>query len=72
MGVRRTIKRFTAAPYRGRALVLIVPPECDYIDLRQKGRRKVFSIDLASVYDLAAKREALRIKAERKAKRGKK
>lgn len=36
----RTVKRQTMLPYRGRPIVLIVPPECDYIGLRQKGRAK--------------------------------
>lgn len=66
----RTVKRTTLLPHRGRQIVLIVPPECDYISLRQKGCRRVYDIDLASVYDLAARREALRVRVERKANRG--
>lgn len=70
-GPRRTIKRKTHGSYRGAQIVLIVPPDCDVVYLRQARRRKVFEIDLASVYDLAARREALRLKAEKKRSKGK-
>lgn len=65
----RTIQRRTSLPHRGRQIVLIIPPQCDFVTVRQFGRRKSFDIDLASVYDLAAKKEALRVKAEKKARR---
>ena len=68
-GPSRTIKRKTSGSYRGAQIVLIVPPDCDVVYLRQARRRKVYEIDLASVYDLAAKREAIKVRAERKAKR---
>jgi hypothetical protein len=63
---RRTIKRRTTGNHRGAQLVLIVPPECDVIYVRQARRRKVLEIDLASVFDLAAKREAIARRAARR------
>lgn len=43
---KRTITRRTMLPHRGRQIVLIIPPQCDYISLRQKGTRKTFDVDL--------------------------
>lgn len=70
-GPRRTIKRKTHGSYRGAQLVLIVPPDCDVITIRQARRRQSYDIDLASVFDLAARREAIRVKAEKKRSKGK-
>lgn len=66
----RTIQRRTSLPYRGRQIVLIIPPACDYISLRHKGTRRTYDIALASIYDLAVRQHVARIKAEKKAKRG--
>jgi hypothetical protein len=60
---KRTVKRRTSLPHRGRRVWLIVPPACDYVTVRQEGRRQSYDIDLASIYDLAAKKEALRVRA---------
>ncbi|HXF67676.1 MAG TPA: hypothetical protein VNK67_13400 [Burkholderiales bacterium] len=68
---RRTIKRESLALYRGRPLVLIVPPICDVIRIREKGRRTAFEIDLLSVYDLAARKAAAQLLEQRGRRAGK-
>lgn len=58
MALKSTIVRKTKGLYRGkRPLVLIVPPECDFISIRELHSRKSFSIDLVSVYEMAVKKE---------------
>jgi hypothetical protein len=64
----RTVKRTTALPHRGRQIVLIVPPCCDYVTLRQKGTRRSYDIALAAVYDLAVRQQVARDKSVKKVK----
>lgn len=66
---KRTIKRESELVYRGRNLVLIVPPTCDVLSVREKGRRKVMEIDILSIWSIASKLSAAKIVADRKAKR---
>jgi hypothetical protein len=65
----RTVKRTTALPHRGRQIVLIVPPACDYVTLRQKGTRRGYDIALAAVYDLAVRQQVAHDKALKKARK---
>lgn len=62
----RNVKRVTAGRHRGRQIVLTIPPLCDFITLRQKGRRSSYDILLAAVYDLAVKQH---VAAKRRAKK---
>lgn len=66
---KRTVKRVTAPPHRGRQIVLIIPPNCDYITVRQKGTRRGYDIALPAVFDLAVRQQVAR---EGAAKKGKK
>lgn len=66
----RTVKRTTAAPHRGRQIVLIIPPHCDFITLRQKGTRTTYDVQLAAVFDLAVRQEVARRKTLRKKTKG--
>lgn len=62
----RTLKRTTAAPHRGRQIVLIIPPHCDFITLRQKGTRTTYDVQLGAVFDLAVRQDVARRNAEKK------
>jgi len=53
----------------GRPLVLICPPTCDVVLIREKGRRTAFALDILSAYSVAAKLAAAKRRADRKAKR---
>ena len=55
----------------GRPLVLIIPPTCDVLMIREKGRRVAHELDIFSAWSVANKLTALKRRAERKAKRGK-
>lgn len=68
----RTIRRESTVTMRGRPLVLIIPPTADIILIREKGRRKSFAVDALTVYHVAAKLEAARIRNEKKEARTKK
>lgn len=68
----RTIRRESELTYRGRPLVLIVPPSCDVLMIREKGRRTAFELDIITAYKAGARLAAIKRMAERKAKRGKK
>jgi len=52
--------------------VLIVPPTCDVLLIREKGRRTSYELDILSAFSVAAKLAAAKRITERKAKRGKK
>lgn len=56
----------------GRPLVLIIPPTCDVLMIREKGRRTTYELDILSAFSVAAQLAAARRWAERKAKRGRK
>jgi hypothetical protein len=68
----RTVRRESVVAYRGRPLVLIVPPTCDVLMLREKGRRTAYELSILSAFHLAARHHAEKLRAERKAKRGRK
>ena len=53
-------------PHRGRQVVLIVPPYCDYVTLRLAGTRTTYDVSLAAVFDLAAKQYVAAKKAAKK------
>lgn len=65
---QRTIERRTMLPHRGRKIVLIVPPMCDFITLRSAGCRKTFDVSLAAVYDLAVRQQVAADRAAKKRK----
>jgi len=61
----RTIRRESSVTHRGRPLVLIVPPTCDVLMIREKGRHTAYEVDVLSVFSVAAKLAALKRRAER-------
>lgn len=63
----KRVKRETAAMYRWRPLVVEIGAHS--MRIRLKGKRLFYSIDYESIYSLAGKKEAERIRAERKAKK---
>lgn len=73
MSVKRTIKRFSAVTVRSgsklRQLVLIVPPTCDVVLVREKGRRTAYELSIITAYRVAVLEQARRARLERKAKR---
>ena len=66
---KRTIRRESEVMYRGRPLVLIVPPTCDVLLIREKGRRIAFEIDILSAWSVANKLAAAKRLQERKNKK---
>jgi hypothetical protein len=58
-------------PHRGRQIVLIIPPHCDFISLRSKGCRRTFDVSLAAVYDMAVRQHVAAEKAAKKARKSK-
>jgi hypothetical protein len=66
---QRTIQRSSVVTTRGRELVLIVPPTCDVILIREKGRRTKFELDIITAWHVANKLAAAKIRADRAAKR---
>lgn len=67
----RTVKRESVVTWRGRPLVLILPPTADVVMVREKGRRTAFEVDVLSIYSLGAKKAAEKLRVERKARRRK-
>jgi hypothetical protein len=68
---RRTIRRESVVEYRGRPLVLIIPPTADVILIREKGRRTAYEVGVLSIFSVGAKLAAAQRRAEKLAKRGK-
>jgi hypothetical protein len=68
----RTVRRESVVTHRGRPLVLFVPPTCDVLFIREKGRRTAHEFDILSAWSVANKLTAAKRRDERKAKRGKK
>ena len=66
--LERPVSRKTAAPHRGRQLIVTLYPG-DVIGVRHLRRRKEYQIPLAWVYDTAVKAEVLRQRAEKAARR---
>jgi hypothetical protein len=67
----RTVRRESVVTHRGRPLVLIVPPTCDVLFIREKGRRTAHELDILSAWSVANKLTAAKRRDERKTKRGK-
>lgn len=65
----RTVRRESVVAYRGRPLVLIVPPTCDVLLIREKGRRTAYELDILSAFRVAAWKAAQKRIAERRARR---
>lgn len=63
---RRTVRRESVVTHKGRPLVLIIPPTCDVLLIREKGRRTAFELDILSAYWTAAKLHVAKLRAERK------
>ena len=68
---RTTVRRESVVTHRGRPLVLIVPPTCDVLFIREKGRRTAHELDILSAWSVANKLTAAKRRDERKMKRGK-
>ena len=66
---KRTIRRESGVTYRGRSLVLIVPPTCDVLYIREKGRRTAHELDILSAWSVANKLTAAKRRAERKGRK---
>lgn len=64
----KPVTRVTLGTHRGRQLVATLGPG-DVLYMRQKGRRQVEGIDLASCYDSAVKRRVARERFEKAAAR---
>ena len=65
----RTIRRESIVTHRGRPLVLIIPPTCDVLLIREKGRRTAYELDILSAFHVGAKLAARKNMEERRAKR---
>ena len=65
--VKRSLSLVGKGSWRREIIVTLYPG--GVIGLRDKGRRREYTLPLATVYMLAAEAEARRILAERKAKR---
>lgn len=63
----KRVRRETDASHRWRPLVVEIGATT--MRIRQKGRRHFFEVDYESVFSLAAKKEAQRIREEKKQKR---
>jgi len=65
----RTIKRESSVQVRSRgrmrSLVLIVPPTCDVLLIREKGRRQALELDILSAWSVANKLAAAKRRSER-------
>lgn len=64
----KPISRLTLSPHRGRQLVLTLIPG-DFIELREKGRRKRETISIAGVMDYTIKCRVAREQFEKKNKK---
>lgn len=63
----KRLKRETAATYRW--LPLIVEIGATTLRIRPKGKRLFYEVDFESIYSLGAKKEAERLRQEKKQKR---
>lgn len=64
----KPVTRVTIGTHHGRQLVATLGPG-DVLYMRQKGRRQVEGIDLASCYDLSVKRRVAKERFEKAATR---
>lgn len=67
-GLKRPVRRETAARFRDRKLIVILEPP-DLITVKEKGRRKGFTLTVEAIYILAAEAEVRRQKAEKRKNR---
>lgn len=63
--LRKAVSRRTAAPHRGRRVVVTIAPG-DVIGFREERTRKTYWITLGACFDMAVKLEVARLKAEKK------
>ena len=74
MRPKRTVRRESEVTVRNggrsRSLILIVPPTCDVLMIREKGRRSALEIDILTLWSVANKIAARKRIEERKTKRG--
>jgi hypothetical protein len=63
----KRLKRETAAQYRWRPIIVEIGAHT--IRVRLKGKRMFYDVDIESIFSLGAKKEAERIRAEKKQKR---
>lgn len=65
----RAVKRESVLTYRGRAIIVVLPPDAATIMVREKGRRTSFEVDVLSVFYLAARKAAEALKDKRRTRR---
>jgi len=63
--LKKPVRRETPAQFRGRRLIVILEPP-DLVTIKEKGRRKGYTLTVESIYVLAADAEARRQIAERR------
>ena len=60
---QRSVKRESVVTVRNggraRSLILVIPPTCDVLMIREKGRRHALEIDILSVWSVANKLAAI-------------
>jgi hypothetical protein len=66
----RPLRRETSDIYRGRPLVVTAHPR--HVELHEKGRRDVLSVDYATIYELALRLRWRKRQAEKKAEKKRK
>ena len=59
----KPVTRESAVFYRGRALVVSIHPR--HLEMREKGRRDILTVDFATVYEFALKLRWKREQAEK-------
>lgn len=66
----KPVRRETQDVYRGRPLMITVLPR--YLEIREKGRRDILSLDYATIYEFALKTRWRREQAEKRLKNSQK
>jgi hypothetical protein len=64
----KAIRRETTEKREGRAIIISIVPPC-FVDMKLHGRRKSYRTTIQKIYNMAAKDEAARLRAEAKEKR---
>jgi hypothetical protein len=65
--IARPVRRETAVIYRGRPLCVTAHPR--YLEIREKGRRDILSVDYATIYEVALRLRWRKQQDEKKAAR---
>ena len=67
--LKTPVRRETASYYRGRALMLVCHPR--HLEIREKARRDVVSVDYLTLYEFALKLRWRKLQQEKKQARRK-